>query len=314
MRFVEFYRRSRPVISFEVFPPRAERSRLELEDRLKRLLSLGPSFITVTYGALGGERERTLEIAAAIKALGGETAHHLTCVGNHRGEIDRLLDQISERGIENIVALRGDPPQGQTRFEPVVGGHRHAADLVAQIRATGRFSVAVAGYPEKHVEAPDLATDIAHLRSKVDRGADLVITQLFYDNSAYFSFVRRCRESGIHQPIVPGLLPILNVAQIKRITSVCGSTLPETLLERLEEADGDEKKVFEVGVSHTARQAVELLERGAPGIHFYVLNRYAHIAEIMGRVEPALRRLEKQNGAQPPRSAKPAGTSSKMAG
>ncbi len=296
MRFDQIYGVSEPVISFEVFPPKGARSRSELEERLSRLLSLDPAFITVTYGAFGGLQERTLEIASAIKDLGGQTAHHLTCVGATRDDLSRTLDRIAKRGIENIVALRGDPPQGTSVFQAVAGGFAHASELVRHVRAHGRFSIAVAGYPEKHVEAPDLETDLSHLKHKVDQGADLVITQLFFDNASFFDFVRRCRRIGIAQPIVPGLLPILNRGQIQRITSVCGSRIPPGLSARLEEVDGDEAKVFEVGVSHTAAQAVELLEAGVAGIHFYVLNRYTHIAEIMRRIRPALAAARQRTG------------------
>ena len=291
MKFADFYADGRPAISFELFPPRTERTLAELEERLPRLIGLGPSFMTVTYGALGSTRDLTLEVASKIKLeYGMETAHHLTCVGSSRDEITGILEEIRAQGIENIVALRGDPPRGETEFTPPEDGYGHGNELVEHINRIGGFSVAVAGYPEKHLEAPDFETDLRNLKRKVDSGADGVITQLFYDNSDFFSFVDRCRAIGIEQPIVPGLMPILNVQQIKRITDMCGATIPDDLLEQLNDAEDDEESVHQLGIVHTADQAIDLLDHGVPGIHFYVLNRHFHIADIMERIQPALQR------------------------
>lgn len=289
MRFSDFYGNGYPVISFELFPPKTDKGLAELESRLSKLISLRPSFITVTYGALGSTRERTLEIVSKIKKQHGkECAHHLTCVGATRDEISQMLEQIRDHGIENIVALRGDPPQGEAEFKAPEGGFCYANELVQHIRTLGGFGIAVAGYPEKHIEASDFETDLVNLKRKVDAGADVVITQLFYDNSDYYSFVRRCRALGIEQPIIPGLLPILNVEQIKRITGICGSSIPEALMHQLLEAGDDPKRVHEIGIAHTATQALDLLENGVAGIHFYVLNQHFHVAEIMERIRPAL--------------------------
>jgi methylenetetrahydrofolate reductase (NADPH) len=290
MRIADFYGNGPPAISFELFPPRTARTLADLKERLPSLISLGPSFMTVTYGALGSTRGRTLEIASLIKnEYGMETAHHLTCVGSSRDEITAILDDIRQHNIENIVALRGDPPRGDTAFTPPEDGYSHGDQLVEHIRGFGGFGIAVAGYPEKHIEAPDYETDLLNLKRKVDCGADVVITQLCYDNRHFYRFVERCRAIGIHQPIVPGLMPILSVDQIKRITGMCGATIPEQLLRQLEDAGDDEERVHEIGVVHTANQALDLLSRGVPGIHFYVLNRHSHIAEIMERIRPALR-------------------------
>ena len=291
MRFFDFYADDRPAISFELFPPRTERTLAELEERLPRLIGLGPSFMTVTYGALGSTRDSTLEVASKIKLeYGMETAHHLTCVGSSRDEITTVLEEIRSHNIENIVALRGDPPRGETEFTPPEDGYGHGNELVEHIQSIGGFSVAVAGYPEKHLEAPDFETDLRNLKRKVDSGADSVITQLFYDNSDFFRFVDLCRAMGIEQPIVPGLMPILNVQQIKRITEMCGANIPGSLLRQLDGAEDDEERVHQIGIVHTANQAIELLDQGVPGIHFYVLNRHFHIAEIMERIQPALQR------------------------
>ncbi len=282
MRFGDLYRLGEPAVSFELFPPRSDEGLENLKERLARLLALRPAFVTVTYGAMGSTQEKTLEIATLLRQYWKwDTAHHLTCVGAGREEIDRVIDRIEAAGIENIVALRGDPPAGQERFKVAPGGYRNAWQLVEHIRRRRAFGIAVAGYPEKHLEAPDEESDLRYLKQKVDCGADVVITQLFYDNRRYFEFVKKCRAVGIEQPIVPGLLPILNVNQIRRITQLCGATIPQRLLAKLEEVQDDQQRVRALGIQHTARQAARLLEQGVPGIHFYVLNRCFHIREIM---------------------------------
>ena len=289
MKFSELYLNDSTAISFEIFPPNTDRGMRELQDRISRLVSLSPSLITVTYGAMGNTRERTLEIAAMIEDdFGIDTAHHLTCVGSNRNQINDILDQIKEKGIENIVALRGDAPKGYNSFVPTQGGYTHANELVEHIKTYGTFDIAVAGYPEKHIEAVDMDTDLANLKMKVDSGADVIITQLYYDNSDFYRFVDMCRSCGIRNPIIPGLMPILNIEQIKRITSMCGSRIPKQLLSALEKANGDQDRVHEIGIQHTSNQAIDLLNHGVDGIHFYVLNRYFHIAEIMDRIGPAL--------------------------
>jgi methylenetetrahydrofolate reductase (NADPH) len=289
MKFTDLLERDSPVISFELFPPRYERGMAELEARLPKLVDLEPSFISVTYGAMGTTRETTLALASKIKNLyGQETAHHLTCVGSSRDEITGMLEDIRRNNIDNIIALRGDPPRGETGFTAARDGFGHANELVEHIQDFDGFGIAVAGYPEKHLEAPDFETDMQNLKRKMGAGADMVITQLFYDNSFYYDFVEQCRAIGIHKPVIPGLMPILNVNQIKRITNTCGSSIPEELLQQLEEAGDNEERVHEIGITHTANQALDLLKQGAPGIHFYILNRYFHIAEIMERIRQAL--------------------------
>jgi len=281
MRLWEFYSGARPQISFELFPPKTEKGTHDLESRLPALIELGPAFITVTYGALGTTRDKTLDLAARIlKQYRKTVAHHLTCVGSTRADVDRTVRQIIENGIENVIALRGDPPKGETEFRVVDGGFRYASELVGYIRQTSGLSVGVAGYPEKHIEAPSLEEDIANLRHKAEAGADVIFTQLFYDNTRYFAFVKRCREAGIKQPIVPGLMPIMSLEQISRIVGLCGATVPAALLARLEEAHKT-GNVQAVGTQHAIAQAVELLKTGAPGIHFYVLNQSAQITDIM---------------------------------
>ena len=292
MRIAEIYARAdKPAISFELFPPKTDAAMQTLQEILPDLALLRPDYMTVTYGALGSTQERTLEIASKIQnSLSVPTACHLTCVGSSRADLDRILEEIHAAGIRNIVALRGDPPKGETSFTPAQDGYSNANQLVAHIRAlektgkVGPFGIAVAGYPEKHLEAPDLRTDIANLKRKVDAGADAVITQLFYDNRQYFNFVRLAREAGITVPIVPGILPILSAKQVLRITSMCGSCLPPDLQDELVQAGEDPVRSEEIGVRRCIAQAAELLENGAPGIHFYVLNKSNHMMKIMDKI------------------------------
>jgi len=292
MRFAEFYTGSTgPHISFEVFPPKTDAAMASLRRVLPELIELQPSYMTVTYGALGSTRERTLEIAALIKReYRMESACHLTCVGSSRADLDRLLDDIRNSGIENIVALRGDPPRGETTFVPPPDGYCHGNELVAHIRRrhAADFGIAVAGYPEKHLESPDVDSDLRHFKNKVDAGADIAITQLFYDNDHFFSFVKAVRALGVTKPIIPGLLPVLSAKQVQRITSMCGSQIPPTLQAELEAAGDDDDKAEEVGIRQCVAQATELLRRGVPGIHFYVLNKSRHMRRIMVQLRPVL--------------------------
>jgi methylenetetrahydrofolate reductase (NADPH) len=278
-----------PVLSIEVYPPRTDKGMADLRAILPRLIALGPSYMTVTYGAMGSTQERTLEIAALLKGeLGIDTASHLTCVGASAADIDRVLDRLRSSGIENVVALRGDPPRGQDHFVPVEGGFAHANELVAHIRRRGDFGIAVAGYPEKHIEAPDMESDLACLKRKVEAGADIVITQLFFDNRDYFAFVERLRAMGLRAPVMPGILPVQSLSQVEKLTGLCGSKVPAALRARLEAAGEDEEAVGEAGVRWAVEQCRELLERGAPGIHFYVLNRARPMERIVAELRPAL--------------------------
>lgn len=292
MRFRERYAQATgPVISFEVFPPKTAAAEAKFKKTLRKLSGLDPSFMTCTYGAGGSTRKRTLEIASWINhEIGLHCASHLTCVGASRTELRGTLARIREAGAENIVALRGDPPRSAGGFEPPPDGLAHGNELVSFIRAEERanghrFGVAVAGYPETHPETPDPDTDIQNLKRKVDAGADLVITQLFFDNDDFFDFVERARGAGIDVPIVPGLMPIQSAHQIKRVVSMCGATIPDDLRQALDQAGEDEEAVHEIGTRHCVGQARGLLARGVPGIHFYVLNSFRQIASIMKQLE-----------------------------
>jgi methylenetetrahydrofolate reductase (NADPH) len=263
-----------PVFSFEFFPPKTEEGERNLRAALEALQPLEPEFASVTYGAGGSTRDRTLEVTKRLKAeLGIEAMAHLSCVGATREELCRILDGIAEAGIENVLALRGDPPRGETEWRPHPGGLKYSTELAELICSRYPFAVGAACFPEVHPEAPDLAGDLRFLRRKVESGASFLITQLFFDNELYFRFVEEARAVGIEVPIIPGIMPITNLNQIKTITGMCGASIPDTLLEQLELRAGDADAVLELGVSYATLQCAELLARGAPGIHFYTLNR-----------------------------------------
>jgi len=263
------------VVSFEFFPPKTDKGMISLYETVRDLKRCRPSFVSVTYGAGGSTRDRTIELVSRIKRdLGVETMAHLTCVGATKKQIVQLLDKFVDADIDNVLALRGDPPKGQDKFSKTEGGLAHASELIELIREKGYpFCVGAACYPEGHPESTDLETDLAHLKHKVDAGADFLITQLFFDNHDYFAFKRRCRQADINVPIVPGLMPVTNVAQMERFTKLCGARIPQELYRRLKIVEGDPAAVVATGMYWTTRQAKYLLEGGAPGVHFYTLNR-----------------------------------------
>jgi methylenetetrahydrofolate reductase (NADPH) len=273
-------------LSFELFPPKTPQGVANLFQHVARLVEFRPSFITCTYGAGGSTQETTLQIVARVRReFQLPVATHLTCVGRTVEQLREYLRSAQAADVRNVVALRGDPPRGDTVFRPVEGGLRHANELVALIR--GEFpglGIAVAGYPETHQEAPSAEVDLTNLKRKVDAGADVVITQLFYNNDDFFRFRERCQSLGIRQPIVPGLLPVTNFAQIQRITSLCGAKLPADFLRRLESAGDNADAQFAIGVDFATQQTQALIDAGVPGIHFYVLNRSEATAEVLSSV------------------------------
>jgi methylenetetrahydrofolate reductase (NADPH) len=267
---------ARRVFSFEFFPPKTDAGAAALERTIRELTDLAPSFVSVTYGAGGSTRQKTLELVQWIERETRLTAMaHLTCVGASAEEIGAVVDRLAGAGVENVMALRGDPPAGQERFQRHEGGFGFASDLVAFIRRRhgDRLCLGGAGYPEGHVECRELDRDIAHLKAKVDAGLDFVVTQLFFDNRAYFDFVARARAAGIRVPIVPGIMPIRNLASVERMTKLCGASIPPALYAELDRCRSDEAAVAALGVAHATAQCVELLHAGAPGIHFYTLNQ-----------------------------------------
>jgi methylenetetrahydrofolate reductase (NADPH) len=283
MNISECYGPGKFGLSFELFPPKTAAGEQALYAAVAELVELNPSFITCTYGAGGSTREKTLDVVAHVRrTFQLPVASHLTCVGSSAGDLEAYLDEAARRGIDNIVALRGDPPRGETSFRPVAGGLRYASELVELVRRRHpQFGIAVAGYPETHQEAASPEADLANLKRKVDAGGDVVITQLFYDNDDFFRFRDRCDQLGIRVPIVPGLLPVTNLAQIQRITSLCGAKLPESFIAALAACDGDETAQFTAGVEFAARQAQQLIDQGVPGIHFYVLNKSPGTTQVL---------------------------------
>lgn len=274
MKITEILGKRKPIFSCEFFPPKTDEAMSQLFDTVRELKVLNPGYVSVTYGAGGGTREKTVELVRRIKKeLGIEVMAHLTCVGHSRAELKEVLDQIQTAGIDNVMALRGDPPKGETEFKPHPDGFNHAAELADFIRQNYKFCVAVAGYPEGHVEAPDKETDWKRLLAKVKAGGDLIITQLFFDNRDFFAFEKRMREKGVNVPIIPGIMPITNLSQIVRFTQMCGAKIPEKAMRDLKGLEENPETVADYGVRHAAEQCKELLELGVPGIHFYTLNK-----------------------------------------
>ncbi|HEY3727660.1 MAG TPA: methylenetetrahydrofolate reductase [NAD(P)H] [Solirubrobacteraceae bacterium] len=276
MRIDEILERAEdPIFSFEFFPPKTDAGERVLGLALESLRQLDPSFVSVTYGAGGSSRSRTLELTKWIKQeLGIEAMAHLSCVGATREELAKILDDMSEAGIDNVLALRGDPPRGETDWQPHPGGLRYSTELAALIHdGYAHVSIGGACFPEIHPEAPDLAHDLRFLKDKLDSGVSFLITQMFFDNELYFRFVEEARAAGIEAPILPGVMPITDLRQIKTITGMCGATIPQDLREALEWRSHDPDAVLQLGVSYATLQCAELLARGAPGIHFYTLNR-----------------------------------------
>ncbi len=265
---------SGPVFSFEFFPPKTPEGERNLYTAIEKLRPLEPAYVSVTYGAGGSTRGKTLEIVSRIRdEYGLEAMAHFTCVGATVDELRATLDEMAGRGLDNVLALRGDPPAGQEQWTKTEGGLEYSRELVELIRGDYRFAIGAAAFPETHIDATSPEDDLRHLKEKVDAGADFLITQLFYDNAYYFGFVERARAIGIGVPIIPGIMPITNLAQLERITSLCGATIPARLRHELDARAEDAEAVTEFGVAYATLQCAELLAGGAPGIHFYTLNR-----------------------------------------
>ncbi len=262
-------------LSFEFFPPKDDIGFWDLYRTIESLKPLAPTFISVTYGAGGGTRRKTVELVGRIKRhVGIEPMAHLTCVGSDRNEIARVLDELKALEIENVLALRGDPPKGDAEFRPVEGGFHHANELVAFIRARGDdCCLGAACYPEGHPESTSLQTDLDHLKRKVDAGVDFLITQLFFDNADFDRFRNRAEKAGIRVPIIAGIMPVLGVNQVKRFTQMCGATIPAELLRKIEAVEDDAEAVRHIGMYHATQQCLDLAAGGVAGIHFYTLNR-----------------------------------------
>lgn len=278
MKISEFYKKQSHTISFEFFPPKTLDGETKLFQTIRELKKLSPSFVSVTYGALGNTQANTLRIVEQIKdGIGLEVAAHLTCVAHHRGEIEHILEMLAAKKIENIVALRGDPPQGEAQFKAPPNGFHYAAELVRFIRQHPKlgksFALSVAGYPEGHPECKDLRKDLEHLKQKVEEGADLVVTQLFFSNKVYFDFVERARKIGIQVPIVPGIMPVTHGPQIQKFSKMCGAAIPQKISEAILRFGDDQEAIIKFGIAYATEQCQELLKQGAPGLHFYTLNQ-----------------------------------------
>jgi methylenetetrahydrofolate reductase (NADPH) len=274
MRIRELISSGRPCFSFEFFPPRDDEGFGQLRGTLASLRELHPSFVSVTWGAGGSTRRQTIDLVTEIKKdYGIETMAHLTCVSSSRAEIRQVAQRLGKARIENVLAIRGDPPPDEGRFEPHPEGFSYANELVGFIHGEFDFCLGAACYPEKHIEAASMDLDLFNLKRKVEAGCEFLITQLFFDNQRYFDFVARVRAMGIGVPIIPGIMPITNVAQIERFTKVCGATIPPSLMDELRLQRDDPHAVLSLGVAYATAQCLELLQRGAPGIHFYTLNK-----------------------------------------
>jgi len=288
MKVKELFKIPKPLISFEFFPPKTDEGKGRLFETISSLKSLKPSFVSMTYGAGGSTRQKTVELVSHIKhRIGLEAVAHLTCVGQTKNDIQGVLEELTSQGIENIMALRGDPPQGHKTFVKAEGGFQYASELVGYIKSRFDFCLGVAGYPEKHLEAPTMEEDLQHLKEKVDAGGDFVVTQLFFDNADYYRYVDMVRKKGVRVPVVAGLMPIQDYSQILRFTAMCGSKIPAFLMEQLNRFKDIQQKISEIGIDHTTQQCEDLLKKGVPGIHFYTLNKSQATLEIFRRLRAA---------------------------
>ena len=288
MRIDEILRERRPVFSFEFFPPKTDKGQANLRVTLDALRDDNPDFVSVTYGALGSTRDRTIDIVKWIKQdLGIEAMAHFTCVGATREELTDTLSEIEAAGVDNVLALRGDPPAGEDEWTPTPGGLLYSTELIELLGERFDFAVGAAAFPEVHPQATSPESDLAFLKEKQEAGASFFITQLFYDNEYYFRFCTSAREAGVTVPIIPGVMPVTSFRNIKRITELCKSELPEPFERELEARDDDDAAVQDLGVAYATLQCVDLLARGAPGIHFYTLNRSPATRAILAALRAA---------------------------
>jgi methylenetetrahydrofolate reductase (NADPH) len=272
-------------ISFEFFPPKTDEGFASLYKTIEELRSLKPSYVSVTYGAGGSTRAKTVELTERIQQeLGVRGMSHLTCVGHTADEIGAILDDLWEKGVRNVLALRGDPPAGSSAFTATPGGFAFSQELVKYIRARHDFCIGVAGYPEGHPSCLNLTRDAEHLKAKVDAGGNFIITQLFFDNGEFYRWRDRIRRMGVRVPVVAGIMPIGNVGQIKRFVSMCGAKIPHGLLVQLEALEGDADAVYRAGVDYAVGQCQDLISHGVDGLHFYTLNKSRATVDIVRKL------------------------------
>jgi methylenetetrahydrofolate reductase (NADPH) len=283
VRISEIYDAKNPVFSFEFFPPKTDEGAENLMKTVADLKEkLSPDFVSVTYGAGGSTRDRTLQVVSRIQNDLQLTAMaHLTCVGSTTDDLREIMRRMITENVENILALRGDVPEGETEYVAPEGGFTHASELVDYLANNYFVDAGAACYPETHPESPNAEDDMKYTKEKYDLGANFLITQMFFNNEFYFDFAERAKAAGINAPIIPGIMPITNVAQIERFTKMCGATIPEELQDRLRAADGDPAKEMAAGIEQAIVQCRDLLERGAPGIHFYTLNKSAATRSVL---------------------------------
>jgi methylenetetrahydrofolate reductase (NADPH) len=286
MKVIEALRQEKPTISFEFFPPKTQEGESRLFEVIEEMKSLRPDFASVTCGAMGTARDKTLFWAEQIKEkFQIEPVVHLTCVAESKKNILGHLKEMQSAGINNVLALRGDPPEGEENFRPPHDGFRFAKELIIFIKSHNfDFCIGVAGYPEGHRETASLEKDTQYLKEKIEAGADYIITQLFFDNRFFFDFQKRCSKAGINAPIVPGIMPITGLKQLRKLIEICGASVPEKLLRELERADGDKEAVRRIGIDQAVSQCEELLQAGVPGIHFFVMNKSGPISQILRRL------------------------------
>jgi methylenetetrahydrofolate reductase (NADPH) len=288
MRIDQILAERRPVFSFEFFPPKTDEGLANLRQTLAVLSTDEPDFVSVTYGALGSTRDKTIDIVKWIKQdLGIEAMAHFTCVGATVEELRVTLGEIEAAGVDNVLALRGDPPAGQEEWVQTPGGLLYSTELIELLRESYDFAIGAAAFPEVHPQAESSESDIRFLKAKQDAGASFLITQLFFDNEYYFDFVVRAREGGVTVPIIPGIMPVTNLRNIKRITELCESEIPEPFERQLAAREDDPQAMQDLGVAYATLQCVDLLARGAPGIHFYTLNRSPATRAILAALRAA---------------------------
>jgi methylenetetrahydrofolate reductase (NADPH) len=281
MKITEIFKQQKRTFSFEFFPPRDEISALDFGINIGQLMNLEPSFVTVTYGAGGSTQERTFAIVDYLhNKIGLTCMAHYTCVNASKEKIRKDINYLGKIGIENLMLLRGDPPQGTNKFLDNPDGFNHASDLISFVKNLGDFCVGGATYPEKHIEAKNIEEDLHYLKIKLNAGADFLVTQLFFINDLYFDFIELTKKHGIKCRIIPGIIPITNYKQIKKFVRLTGATIPEEIINQIEPYQDNPEKIYQIGLDFAIRQCRDLLNRGAPGLHFYTLNKSRAAVEI----------------------------------
>jgi methylenetetrahydrofolate reductase (NADPH) len=290
VKITDIFEKQVKTFSFEFFPPKTYTATIELGINIGQLMKLDPSFVSVTYGAGGSTQSASFDLVDYIQnKIGWTTMAHYTCVGASRSKIEADMDLLYEKNIRNLMLLRGDPPKGETNFVHNPEGFNNGSDLVAHISQQKRFCIGAGAYPEGHVESPDLATDLHFVKKKVEAGADFLVTQMFFDNAFYFQYVNQLRQMGVNCRIIPGLIPITNFGQIKRFAELSAAKIPEATIERLAPYQKDEKKMYQIGVDLAIQQCEDLLRNGAPGIHFYTLNKSTATVDIFESLPKTLK-------------------------